>query len=188
MQTKHLAALIAAATLSGSALAQPYLGLGLGKVRVNLDCTGSNICDKTDTASKIYGGYMLSPNFGVEAAYYDNGKLHQGASDSDVGPVSTVWTGNGFAVFATGVLPLDRLSLFAKLGVASTRVKFSATSGLLGTVTDAERHAAMAFGAGIGYDFTARLGSRLEYERLRLEFMDDKRHANLWTLALQYRF
>lgn len=188
MQTKHLTALMAATTLSCSALAQPYLGVGLGQVRVNLDCTGTTTCDKTDTTYKLYGGYMFSPNLGVEAAYLDNGKLRQAGTDPELGRVSAEWKGDGFALYGIGVLPLDKISLFAKLGVASTRVKVDAASTMFGNAGDSERHTAVAFGFGAGYAITPQLGGRLEFERLRLQFMGDKRHANLVTLGLQYRF
>jgi OOP family OmpA-OmpF porin len=188
MQTKSMAALLAAATLSGSALAQGYLGAGIGHARVNLDCTGTTTCDKTDTTFKFYGGYMFGPNIGIEGVYYDNGKLHQTGDDAELGRVSADWKGSAFAAFAVGVLPMDNFSAFAKLGVASARVKLDASSTMFGNAGDSERHTAVAFGAGVGYAFTPRLGGRLEFERLRLEFMGDKRNADLVTLGLHYRF
>ena len=204
MKTKSLAVLLAATTLSGSALAQAYLGAGIGRVRVNLDCAGATTCDRSDSTYKLYGGYRFGPNFGVEAAFYDNGKLHQAGTDPELGRVSATWKGDGFGLFAVGTLPVDRFSVFAKLGVTSVRVKLDATSSLdpdtavpsalpasSGTtvrVSDSERHAAVAFGVGAGYAFTPRLGARLEYERLRLQFMDDKRNANLVTLGMHFNF
>lgn len=188
MRIRRLAALITTAAACGPALAQGYLGAGLGQVRVDIDCTGTLSCDKTDTAYKVYGGTMFSPNLGVEAAYYDHGKLRQTATNAELGIVRAEWKGDGVALFAVGVLPMDQWSLFGKLGAASARVRVSGTSTNLGGASASERHTAVAWGLGAGYSFTPHLGARLEYERMRVEFMDERRHANLVTLGLHYRF
>lgn len=177
-----------ASGVSAGASAQGYLGLGVGQVRVNIDCSGTITCDKTDTATKIFGGYMFTPNWGLEGAYYDQGKLHQTATDATLGSVSADWRGSGYGLFGVAALPLDAWSVFAKLGIVDSKVKLDATSSTAGSASASERHTRYAWGLGGEYLFTKNWVGRLEVEQIGLRFQDEKRHANLWTVGAVYRF
>lgn len=189
MQRTMLAALaLAAAALSPLTLAQGYVGASIGQSRVDLDCGGATSCDRTDTAFKFYGGYMFTPNLGLEGVYFDQGKAELSGTDLTAGTVRAKYEGNGLGLYVLGVAPFDKFSVFGKLGIVSARIKGSATSSLLGSASDSERHTNLGLGIGAGYEFTSNLGARVEFERVRVEFQGEKRNVDLTTLGLVYRF
>jgi OmpA-OmpF porin, OOP family len=193
MNRNYLSALVlASAALSGSSFAQGYAGVSAGQSRVDIDCSGTTSCDKSDTAFKILGGYMLTPNFGVEAAYYNQGKAKQTATDPQLGAATAEWKGDGFGAFGLAVLPFGNASVFAKLGLVSTKIKLDATlvppDSAPQSGSTSERHTNFAWGLGAGYEFTKNIGARLEYERVRIKFQEETRNADLVTVGVVYRF
>lgn len=188
MRITTLAAALLLAGLPAFTFAQGYVGASVGQVRVNLDCSGTDTCDKSDTAYKLFGGYKFNPYAGVELAYYNQGKLHQGATDAELGTVTADWKGDGYGVFALGALPLGDFSLFAKLGVVSSKIKVDATSSTLGSASESERHTNLGWGLGGSYGITKNVRARLEFEQIKLKFQDEKRNANLLTVGIAYVF
>lgn len=182
------AALLAATALGAPAWAQTYVGLGLGQSSVNIDCTGADSCDKRDTAFKVYGGYRFAPWIGVEAAYYNAGKARLSGSDPEVGTLGADLKSTGYGLFAVGMLPLDRFSLFAKVGAAETKVRIDAVSSLLGTASANQRHTDVAWGLGGDWRITKSLALRAEYERLRVELFDEKDKLSIFSVGLDYSF
>jgi OmpA-OmpF porin, OOP family len=179
---------LAGLMLCGAALAQGYVGVSAGQAKVDVDCSGTLTCDDTDNAYKIFGGYMFTPNYGIEGAYYNQGKVRQTFSDPDLGDVRAEFKGDGLGLYAIGVLPFDRLSLFAKLGIVSSKIKLNATSSVLGSFSDSDRSTKAAFALGAGYEFTKNIGARLEFERMRVEFEGDKVDVDLISVGVLYRF
>ncbi len=59
---------------AGAASAQGYVGGAFGRTNASVDCSGTLSCDKTSSGGKLYGGYMLGPQFSVELGYFDWGK------------------------------------------------------------------------------------------------------------------
>ena len=191
MKRLLLTALLACSAGLGAspALAQGYVGLSVGESNVDVDCSGTTVCDKRDTAFKIFGGYMYSPNWGAEVAYYDQGKVKVAGNDDTFGLVTGDFRGRGFALFGVGAMPFDRFSVFGKLGVASVRVKGTVTSTVPPVqASDSETHSDFAWGVGASYDFSKTLGVRAEFERLRVKFQDEKMNADLFSIGLVYRF
>ena len=46
----------------------------------------------------------------------------------------------------------------------------------------------MGWGLGASYEFTNNIGVRAEFERMRVEFADDKDDVDLITVGVHYRF
>jgi OmpA-OmpF porin, OOP family len=183
------AALLALALASGGALAQGYAGVSIGQSKVDLDCTGTTSCDRSDTAFKIFGGYMFIPNAGVELTYYNQGKATLAGTDPLLGNVTGEYKGDGFGVYGVAVAPFGNgASVFGKLGMVSGKIKLDATSSVFGSASDSERHTNVAWGVGAGYEFTKNIGARLEFERVRVKFQGEKDDVDLVTLGLVYRF
>ncbi len=183
------AALLAAALVAaGSAGAQVYVGAAVGQSKAKLDCTGTTSCDRTDTAYKPFVGYMFAPYWGLEAAYYNQGKARLTARDETLGEVTADFKGHGWGLYGMAVLPLGDASLFAKLGAVSSTIKLDATSSVFGGAGASERHTNAAWGLGAGYAFTGSWSARLEYERVRTKFMDERINVDLWTVGGIYRF
>lgn len=189
MKRATLAALaLAGAALSSPVFAQGYVGGSVGQSRADIDCAGATTCDKSDTAFKLFGGYMFTPNFGVEGAYYNQGKARIAGTDPEAGSLSIDYKGDGLGLYLIGVAPIDKFSVFAKVGLVSAKIKGEATSSVLGTASESERHTNVGWGVGAGYEFSKNLGARLEYERVRVEFQGEKNNADLVTIGLLYRF
>ena len=189
MRVLHFACLaITGALLSSAASGQGYLGVGAGSSRVDFDCTGTTSCDRTDTLWKLYGGYMFTPSLGIEVEYFNQGAARLTGTDESIGDVTAEFRGSGYGLFAVASLPIGQASVFGKLGAVWTRLKLDATSSVFGPAGRSERNTNAAWGFGGGYAFTNSLAARLEFERIRLEFLDEKYNANLWTVGLHYRF
>lgn len=186
--SKRIVVAVAAATLAGIASAQGYAGFGIGQSRAKLDCTGADTCDKTDTAFRLYGGYQFTPNLALEAAYYDQGKARVTGSDPELGSVGGDFKGQGIGLWGLLVAPMDAVSFYAKLGVVSSRIKLDASSSVLGSASASERHTRGALGLGASYEFAPKWVARLDYERFRARFMDEKVSVDLVTLGAHYRF
>ncbi len=188
MRITSIAAAVLLAGLPALTFAQGYVGASIGQVRVNLDCTGTDTCDKSDTAFKVFGGYMFMPYVGVEGAYYDQGKLRQTATDQTLGRVTADWKGDGWGLFAVGAVPLGNFSLFGKLGAVSSKIKVDATSSVYGQASDSERHTNVGWGLGGDYAFTKNLRGRIEFEQIKVKFQEEKRNANLLTAGIVFMF
>ena len=109
-------AALASTAASAQTDAQAYVGGGVGQSRADVDCTGSTVCDKTDTAFKIFGGYMFTKNFGLEGAYYNQGKARLEGTDPELGTMVAEYKGRGFGIFALASLALIALCLHAFIG------------------------------------------------------------------------
>lgn len=186
--SKRILVAFATASLAGIASAQGYVGFGVGQSRAKLDCAGADICDKTDTAFRLYGGYQFNPNLALEAVYYDQGKARVTGSDPDLGTIGGDFKGQGVGLWGVFSAPMDAASFHVKLGVVSARIKLDATSSALGTASASERHTRGAWGLGASYAFTSNWVARLDYERFRVRFMDEKVSVDLVTLGAHYRF
>jgi OOP family OmpA-OmpF porin len=179
-----LAALASAACLVATpARAQGYMGVSIGEARASLDCGGATLCDKTDTAYKVFAGFMSTPNFGIELGYNDLGKARLGDATS-----STDFRGYDFGVYGLLVAPFDRLSVFGKLGVVATRIK-GKTASIVPPVTErTETHTDLGWGLGAGYEFSRKVGVRAEFARTRAEFQGQTRDVDLFSVGVLYRF
>lgn len=182
--------LLAAAALAHPAFAQnttAYAGASAGRSKADIDCTGTLTCDTSGTAWKIFAGYMFHPNFGVEGAWFDQGKAKFTAPVTGGPDAYGEFKGRGFGLYALAQANQGPWSGFVKAGVVSARATGSASvSGISGSVS--ETHTNFGWGAGGGYDFTRNFGARLEFERARAELLGEKVNIDLVTLGLLARF
>jgi OOP family OmpA-OmpF porin len=192
MKSRTLAAAIAAAGLLATATPsfaqQAYLGASAGPSKIYLDCDGAITCDETDTGFKVYGGYMFTPNIGIELAYADLGSASATALVSGRRVIATL---DGSAVSATAVLaaPLsDSFSLFARLGFASVDAKLSGSVAGLGSASDTESNASVAYGIGAAVHVTKNIAVRGEWERYRAKYDGEEADVDLFSVGVKFRF
>jgi OOP family OmpA-OmpF porin len=83
--------LFALAALLGctTAMAQVYIGIGVGPTRQNVDCSGTTSCDTGDTGHKLYGGYRFNHLGAIELGYTGIGRLGLASSEATVS--NTLW-------------------------------------------------------------------------------------------------
>lgn len=152
---------IMAAVLGAAAPAMAqggYAAIDVGQSNATDICSLAGVsisgCKDTATAFRLAGGYKFTPNWGAEASYAYFGSDSRGtAAGLSLGD----WRATGFEIAGTGTLPLsDGFDLFAKLGVASTKLHLS--SGHSSTKTN------VAGGIGAQYNFMQNFGVRAQYE------------------------
>lgn len=150
---------------------------------------GRGADDDSDTAWKIFGGYRLNDNFGVEATYMDYGTITAdsvvtapAAATINLDADTTAWI-----VDAVGMLPLnDQFGLFGKLGVASWQIDSSASvvvGGTAASISGDDDGNDFHFGVGANYALMGNIGLRAEWERINGD--DD---LDAWTVGAQMSF
>ena len=170
---KLLLALIATSAVAGAAQAQtnaPQAYVGVAAATANNQTT-----DSYKTGGKIYGGYNVDQNWGVEAGYTDFGKENVGAGNVK---------GSGTYVAGKYNFPLgERFSGYGKLGVAYNERKYDNGAGTHVNNYDTGLYG----GVGVEYKLNQNLAVNAEYER----YGKDKAFgakADVYTVGLKYGF
>ena len=93
--------------LTATVSAQGYLGFSFGKANYPNACAGAAAgitCEGSDAAVKLLAGYQFTPNFALEFAYGDLGRVSASTGEAadlaaaDWTAIGTWPLGNGFAV------------------------------------------------------------------------------------------
>lgn len=190
LNTLAAATLAAAALLGTSAAAanQPYIGVSVGQADYKLDTTGATSADTRDTGYKVYGGTMFTPNFGLEAAYFDLGQATGALSLPGVGSVGITGKASGISLVGIAAAPFGDAAVFAKAGFARVRGEVEARTPL-GNVSESDSSLQPTFGVGASYAFTSNVSARIEWERFRVRYADDlKEDTDLVSAGVVYRF
>lgn len=183
-----LVSAIAATFAAGAASAQPYVGGAVGQADYKIDTAGATSADTKDTAFKVFGGYMFTPNFGVEGSLFDLGKASGSISFPGLGNVGANGELRGLGAYGVAAYPIDDFSVFAKAGLAYVRAKTSVTvGGASGSETESSFQP--AFGVGAAYNFSKNIGVRAEWERVRAEYTGGtKEDTDVLSVGVVYRF
>jgi hypothetical protein len=117
-----------------------YLGGGVGAATINSEdeILGEELdFDESDTAYRIYGGFMFLEILGLEVSYIDFGKpeddFNFGGPRFDVDAEAT-----GYTAEVLGVLPLGPVEFFAKAGYMSYDVDVNVSVQGFGNFSDGE--------------------------------------------------
>jgi len=166
-------ALVCAATLATfSVQAQYYVGGSIGRSDYKGPAVGGASTDTKDTGGKIYGGYTVHPNVGIELGYARLGKF-----TSSAGQLKQ----DGIFVDAVGNFPFTQsLSGLARVGVFNGKSR----STLLGS----DRGTNYKVGAGLQWDFNKSTGVRGEWERYRFDAFGTKSNTDLVSVGVNHRF
>lgn len=159
MKKLFMAAAICSAFIAGPVAAQLYLGAGVGDGKT----------DSHHNSWKLYGGYQLTPTWGLELGYIDLGTYRNADIES--------WSLSG-----TGTMPLnDRWSLLGKVGATENRPQ----------AIGAGKHTGLLLGVGVGYSISKNVGMRLEYEdlgKLSKNAPGGDTTGKNWALSAKYMF
>ncbi len=139
------------------------VGASVGSVKTELDDTAVAF-DATDFGWKIFGNFMLTDNFGVEASYIDLGK-----PDDTILGTNYQFESSAFGAFAVGALTAtDLINVFGKIGVVSwdTEISVDNLPSLSDDGTD------LAYGVGVAFEPTDALSIRGEWEIFDIEDAD----------------
>lgn len=150
-----------------------YIGAGVGSFGVGFDEAEEDVSfDDDDTAFKLFGGYGFNKHFGVELEYIDGGSLSE-SYDLGAGYMLDIDVDvAGFNASVMGIVPIgERLKLFAKLGMIFWDVDYAAVfDGEVFSESDSGED--VSWGLGASFDFTERLGARVEYQEFDVHDAD----------------
>jgi opacity protein-like surface antigen len=158
-------ALIAGATAMSAAQAQtfskPYIGVGVGTAKHEMNVSGVNVTEKGDrnAAGKIFVGADITPTFGIEAGHMSSSDDHKVTVGALAGNGETKTRNSYLAAKAT--MPVNEaFSVYGKLGAVHTKNK--ANSAL---VNYSESDNGVYGALGGQYNFNEKVAMTLEYER-----------------------
>ena len=190
-----VAAAAGMALYSGQAAAEFYLGASIGDASVEAedDFDGERFkLDDSDTAYKIFGGYMFNDYFGAELGYVDMGTVSDSFSFDGgefSGPIDAAIEADitGFTAHLIGQVPVGPVDLFAKVGLISYEAKGRATVSDFST-TESERFKDTGEDFAYGVGAKLNLGNfaiRAEYEVFDISDVDD---LNMISIGVQFTF
>jgi OmpA-OmpF porin, OOP family len=174
-----------------------YIGGGIGEADHHEGCSvpGAVItgCDDDPTTWKAYAGYQVNKWLAGELTYYDFGDTEFSGSLPS-GPFSGDTTTWGLGLHAVGQIPipldvavLNKISILGKIGtVRWDKERNSAAPGVSGS----DNGWAFAWGLGLQYTFSERLGIRAEWERVA-ELGNStvgEGDVDLWTVGVNFKF
>ena len=149
-----------------------YIGGTVGYTNVE-DDAGSLSFDDNPVGWKILGGYKFTENWAVEGAYANLGEAEDNiAGLGDVGAEFS-----GFSATAIGVLPLNVIDLFGKVGYYSGDVEVTAL-GLSGD----DSESGVTLGAGAEFNLVDNFSLRSD-----IDWYDADLDA-LWSFNVGIKF
>lgn len=154
------AALTAFAAAAPAAAQSFYFGGSIGNTEAHEDaCQGAQFgCDRSDTSYSGNVGFMFTPNWGVELAYRDFGKVVE--QDNGGGNTATLKTKSGEAV-VVGAVPFYKVSFYGKAGGYYAKTKLQSTF-----LTEGEsNNKQWTYGVGVRYDVFRHFAVRAEWQR-----------------------
>jgi opacity protein-like surface antigen len=185
---KLIFAVLAGLTAMSAAQAQvssPYIGIGVATSDhdLKIGAAGSTTSDGWKASGKVFGGFDVTPMFGVEAGYTD---IRKADHTYTIGGVTGSATSEGSRSYLAGkaTMPVnDAFSVYGKLGVGYSKLKLSSPG--LGNSDDSKTEAY----AGLGgqYKLSEKVALSLEYERYG-KSKDAGVKADAITLGARYSF
>lgn len=158
--------------IASSAMAGNFYGaVDIGGVEAPDSCSGLTgfSCANSEVAYRIAAGYQFDPIWGVEISYGDLGNSKLSGVTSGVA-ISEETRISAVQAAATGTYRVTQsLSMIGKVGIATTFVNQSGTSGEAGLIASSSANATstrLSFGIGAQYDVTKSFAVRAQYESL----------------------
>lgn len=173
MKSKQLVLISAAALMLAAQAAQAapqadelgaYGGLAVGRSSFKLPGASVAITgkDSRDTAYKLYGGYRLNENFGIEAGYARLGSFSEQATLA-TGSVTQQGKASSFYVAGTARYALnEQFALQGRLGLA--RNKVSGTNLLPASDSLQGRTNSLMLGVGAEFKVAKNLALTADYD------------------------
>jgi OmpA-OmpF porin, OOP family len=188
MMKKQVLLAVAALALSGAASAQVYGVVSVGVSKLEVDCDGAAVCDKSDTAFKLLGGYKFTPIFAVEAGYMSFGKatLRDSGASVDVGVT-------GFGVGAAFHQDFAaNWNFVARLGVAQVKTKLDLNAPGI-SASNKDSNAQLYGGLGVGYKLSKQMSLDAAWDFSKGKYNKDgldlgSGNVNAFSLGLTFGF
>ncbi len=144
-------ALTTALLWSTASQAEIFAGFGVGQASID-DTANAVSLDDNATAWKVYGGMMITENFGFEAGWTDMGDMTDTGADVET---------EAFVASGIAALPItETFSIYGKLGVAFWDQDINTTNY---DGTD------LTYGVGAKLIFMEQFHARLEWEQINAD-------------------
>ena len=158
---------VSLAFIAAPASAQWYVGAGVGSSNLSGVDGSAGIApasltgvDGNKTSSKFFGGYQITPNWGVEAQYGNLGSRTGSVRLAGVSLGTVTGKSTQMSLAGTGTLPLaSGFSLMGKLGVTSNKTNTTGAG-----VSSSDSVSGLLVGVGVSYSLTKEASLRLEIE------------------------
>ena len=128
--------------------------------------------DSRDKGYKVYGGYHFSPNFALEASYFNVGKYSFAVATTPAGTLNGETRIRGLGLDAVLSAPLtDKLKMSAKLGLnyAQAQDSFIGSGAVtVGSPNPSQTELNPKLGFSLEYALTEAVSVRAEIERYRI--------------------
>lgn len=181
-----------------------YGGLGVGAARAKLDAQAitreqAGVAasaferDDHDTTYRIFGGYQLNRNLGIELGYFRLGSFGFDATTTPAGTLAARSSLQGVNLDLVGTLPLsERWAALGRVGAqyARTRTTLNGTgAAVVSNGSPSERKTNYKVGAGLQYAFSPSFLVRGEVDRYRVsDAVNHKLNVNALSLSLVFPF
>jgi OOP family OmpA-OmpF porin len=183
-----------------------YMGIGAGESKAKFNhgaavqnalgagvAAGPLAVDERGNAYKLYLGFPITPNWAVEAGYFNLGRFGFDGTTTPEGTVNGTAKVQGLNLDLVGTLPItDRWSLLGRVGAAYSETNDSIDgtgAGAVAASSTNKRDTHYKFGFGTQYAFTPALTVRLEGERYQVnDLVSQKAFVDLIAVGLVYRF
>ncbi len=190
-----VAAAAGMALYSGQAAAEFYLGASIGEASVEAkdDIDGERFkIDDSDSAYKIFGGYLFNDYVGIELGYVDMGSVSERFSFDGgefSGPIDARVKADitGFTAHLLGQVPVGPVDLFAKAGLIRYEAKGKASASYASfTESESFKDTGTDFAYGVGARLNlGNFGIRAEYEVFDVSDVDD---LNMISIGVEFTF
>ena len=174
MKCRTIVVAAALVLASSPAAAQLYLFAGIGAANPKFSDEDFNLgvprrSDTKDSTFHIGAGYRFSPHWAAEIGYADLGEYSFTHTDGVGDTFNERYRVKGLKLAALGIWPAsERFSLYAKLGIASTKAEWEGNfviGGVAGPQQSGDhRRNSLLAGFGAQYNITPRFGVRGEFE------------------------
>ena len=157
-----------------------YVGASIGRGELHTSCVTGLSCEDPATSGKIYTGGMFNPYWGMELGY-----IQWGDADRNGGTQKA----RGVNAMLTGFVPLG--PMFTLVGKVGATYGFTKSKPVVGLVapSGSEDAFALAYGAGLSFDFTRNWSATVDWERHDLKFAGEgRKNVDLTMLGIKYRF
>ena len=173
-----------AATIDDPRITATLLGQGF---------TGVSIADDDrDTGFKVFAGYQVNRYFAIEGGYVNLGEFGYTATTVPAGTLTGNIKLQGVNLDVLGFVPFtEKFSAFARVGAIYAEAKdtFTSTGAVIVTnPSPSKRDTNYKFGVGLQYDFSEKVGMRVEAERYRIDdAVGNKGDIDLASIGLVVR-
>jgi len=186
MKQLTLAAFAAALALTAiPCMAQSwYLGAGIGRGNLNVSGTDLGLPDaQVGDSATVYTarlGYRVNPYLAFELGYYDHGEYDFSGELGGVGVAGTA-KAKSVGISVVGIVPLDAIDLYGRLGYANSELKANASAAGF-VANDKDHQRGMTFGAGARWNMNRNWGIFAEWMK------NDEIKVDSYIAGVDFRF